>query len=111
METMEQTLARLLGDPSTLERLQAMAQSLGLQPQEHSENAPKPAPDSLPAPDPQMLQKLSGLMAGASIDSREQSLLQALGNYLSPQRIARLERAMKAAKLARTATTVFGESR
>jgi hypothetical protein len=47
-----------------------------------------------------MVQKLSQMASNANIDSNQRSLLSALAPYLKGDRIGRLERAMRAAKLA-----------
>ena len=65
--------------------------------------APTSAPENLPAIDPGMLRKLSGLARGGTIDKNQQALLRALTPYLSRERIGKLEKAMRAAGLARMA--------
>jgi hypothetical protein len=55
-----------------------------------------------------MLQKLSGFASQSSIDKDQKTLLKALGPYLSRDRISKLEKAMRAAKLARLASGFVG---
>ena len=95
---MEEQLQKILNDPDTMQKLMAMAQSLGVG--EISE-----AP-SVPL-DPGMLQKISGLASQGSIDPQQRALLQALTPYLSGRRIAKLENAMRAAKMASFAASVL----
>ena len=55
-----------------------------------------------------MLAKLAGLSRQGSIDRDQQALLKALNPYLSKDRIGRLERAMRAAKMAKLAGSFLG---
>ena len=55
-----------------------------------------------------MLQKLSGFARQSGIDKEQQALLRALGPYLSQGRITKLEKAMRAAKMARLASSFLG---
>jgi hypothetical protein len=56
------------------------------------------------------VQKLTGLMSKAGVDSRQKALLSALSPYLSSSRIHKLEKAMQAARLAGVATSFLGSS-
>ena len=56
------------------------------------------------------IQKLTGLMGKAGVDSDQKALLCALSPYISPGRIHKLERAMRAAKLAGVATSFLGNT-
>ena len=62
----------------------------------------------MPEIDLSALQKITGFARQSSIDSNQQSLLKALGPYLSNRRIDRLEKAMRAAKLAKMASSFLG---
>ena len=55
------------------------------------------------------MQKMLELLRGTQIDQRQQSLLKAMGAYLPSDRIARLQRAMQAAKIARFASTAMNK--
>jgi hypothetical protein len=57
-----------------------------------------------------MIQKLSGIARQSSIDKNQQNLLRALGPYLSRERITKLEKAMRAAKIAGIASTALAGS-
>ena len=110
MEQLQDQMNAILGNPEMMQKIMAMAQSLG-QPQE----APSPPPEDCPPPvmpdfDPKLLTKLSGLARSGSIDSDQRSLLSALRPYLTPERIAKLEKAMRAAKLAKVASGFLGQS-
>lgn len=110
MSELEEKLGTILSNPQLLQQIMSMAQTLG-----NSQNPPKESlqreesPPSLPEFDPSMLQKLSGLAGQTGIDREQQALLSALGPYISRDRVSRLERAMRAAKMARAATALFGQ--
>ena len=54
------------------------------------------------------IQKITGLAQKSSIDSNQQALLRALRPYLAQERIVKLEKAMRAAKLANLASGFLG---
>lgn len=105
MSEMEDKLNSVLNNPQMMQQIMAMAQSMGAQPQKE-DSSPKAEP--LPELDLGMLKKLSGLAGQSNIDKNQQSLLKALGPYLSLERIAKLEKAMRAARMARMASTLMG---
>ena len=57
-----------------------------------------------------MIQAISGLAGQSGIDKEQKDLLKALGPYLSDGRVGKLEKAMRAAKMARLATAFIGQS-
>ena len=97
MAEMDDKLGAILNNPAMMQQIMAMAQSLGQQ-------AP-PKEEAPPAFDPNMMQKVMGLGSQTSIDSNQQALLTALNPYLPHQRLSKLEKAMRAAKLAKLAST------
>ncbi len=105
MDEMEDKLGALLSNPQLMQQIMTMAQSLGGQQQETQ----MPKPESLPGIDLGMLQKLSGLAGKSGIDQRERALLHALESYLTTDRVTRLEKAMRAAKMAKVATHIFAQ--
>ncbi len=110
MEDMEQKLGAILSNPDMMQQIMTMAQALGQTQQAPSAPAPPPqtAPEAsesaVPALDPAAIGKLASLAGQASIDRNQQALLKALKPYLSSQRIDKLEKAMRAAKLAKAAS-------
>lgn len=72
--------------------------------------APPPVQEGLPEIDFATVQKLTSLIGKTGIDSKQRALLQALGPYLSGQRIHKLEKAMRAAKLAGMASVFFANT-
>jgi hypothetical protein len=106
MAGLEDQLSAVLSDPQMMQKLMTMAQSLGASPPAQET---QPSPPAMPEIDLGMLQKFSGLAHQGSIDPNQRSLLHALGPYLSTERIGRLEKAMKAAKMAKFASGFLGQ--
>lgn len=106
MEDFETKLGQILGNPEMMGKIMAMAQSFG-----NPEPEAPPQPEA-PAPDIDFatIQKLTGLMGKANVDNRQKALLSALSPYISGNRIQKLEKAMRAAKLAGVATTFLGNT-
>lgn len=110
MDEMENQLGAILGNPEMMQKIMSLAQSM-----QSSPPAAQPPPES-PAPSPPeldlgMVQKISGLMRQSGVDQNQQTLLRALTPYLSQTRIQKLERAMRAAKMATMANSIFGNGR
>ena len=108
MEDFENKLGQILGNPEMMGKIMAMAQSFGNQ----EASQPEPSQPESPIPDIDFatVQKLTGLMSKAGVDSRQKALLSALTPYISSTRVQKLEKAMRAAKLAGVATTFLGSS-
>ena len=109
MDDMEQKLNSILGNPDMMAQIMNMAQAMGAN-QPHEQPAPEqPRPPALPAMgiDPAMLQKIAMIAQQSGIDNHQQGLLRALRPYLHEERIVKLEKAMRAAKIANLATTFF----
>ena len=111
MDDLEQKLNTVLANPQLMQQIMSMAQSMGAPPPVQEETPP-PAPVSepLPAFDPKMLQAISGFAQNSGIDKNQKNLLSALHPYLSSDRITRLEKAMRAAKMARMASSFLGQN-
>jgi len=106
MEDIQAQMNAILSDPAAMEKLMAMAQSLGQPP---PEAPPAQEAFSMPDIDMGMLQKLAGFAGQSRIDQHQKNLLQALSPYLSGERVIKLEKAMRAAKMARMASAVLGQ--
>lgn len=104
MDDLQQKLNAILSDPGAMENIMSMAQSLGMTPQKTEETPPAPIPGGF---DPEMLKMLSSLAGKTGIDKNEQNLLAALNPYVEANRIHKLEKAMRAAKMADMATALF----
>ena len=103
MSELEEKLQSILSNPQMMQTIASMAQSLGQAP---PEKAPE-TPPALPI-DPGILQKIAGLIGQNHVDSRELALLQALGPYVHADRLGRLEKAMRSAKMAKLALGLLG---
>lgn len=100
MSELEEKLEAILSNPQMMQTIASMAQSMG-QETTPSETA---VPAGLPDWDLSALQKLGGLANQNNMDPQQQALLQALRPYLSHNRVQKLERAMRAARIARFAS-------
>ena len=109
MDELESKLASVLGNPEMMNKIMSLAQTMG-----KTQQSPEPPTKSaentaLPNIDLSMVQKLAGLANQAGIDPDQRNLIGALRPYLSPSRIGKLERAMRAAKMASMAGILTGK--
>ncbi len=105
MSEMEEKLGAILNNPQLMQQIMGMAQALGNS-QEQSEIA-KPKQDntpSFPNLDPKTLQSIAGIARQGHVDTNQQALLKALSPYLSRDRVSKLEKAMRAARMAGAAS-------
>lgn len=107
MDDLQQTLSAVMNDPGMMEKIMSLAQSLGI-PAAPEPPAPPPPVSGLPSLDPATVQKLTALAGKSNLDQNQRALLQALRPYLQPNRLRRLENAMRGAKMAGLATTLLG---
>ena len=106
MEGMEEKLGAILNNPQVMQQIMSLAGSLSAQ-QETAAN-PQPAQSTaVPEFDPAMLQKIVGIAGQMGTDPNQKALLQALKPYLSASRIDKLEKAMRAAKIAGLASSAL----
>lgn len=106
MDEMESKLDSILGNPDIMSQIMSMAQKLG-----GGNPPPAPSPQETEPPtglDMGMMMKLAGMANSANIDKDERALLVALRPYLTPERLGKLEKAMRASKLAGIATSLIG---
>ena len=102
---MEEKLGAILSNPQMMQQIMSMAQAMSPPPeppQGRPEPPQEPAPPALP--DLAVMQKLAGVTRQSGIDKNQQALLRALSPYISRERSAKLEKAMRAAKMARLAS-------
>jgi hypothetical protein len=104
MDDLEEKLGAILNNPQMMQQIMSLAQNMGSNGSSEENTLPP-----LPEMDTAMLQRISSLAQSSSIDQREQALLRALGSYLSKDRIGKLEKAMRAAKIAKIATATLGQ--
>ena len=110
MDDMQDQMNAILSNPDMMQKIMSMAQSLSQPaPPPSPENPPGAPTEPLPEIDIGMVQKLSGLAGQSNIDKDQRSLLKALGPYLSRERITKLEKAMRAAKIAKIASSALSQ--
>ena len=103
MDNLESGLQSILGNPQMMEQIMSIAQNF------QAESAPAPPQaEGLPELDLATIQKITSIVGQTGIDNQQKALLQALRPYLSGHRIQKLEKAMRAAKLAGMASTFLG---
>lgn len=111
MENMQAQMNSILENPEMMQKIMAMAQSLG-----QGQSAQPPAQEQetpafpIPEIDLATIQKLSGFLGQSNIDKNQKNLLNALEPYLNRERIGKLEKAMRAAKLATLASSLLSSS-
>ncbi len=109
MDNIEDKLEAILGNPKMMQQIMSLAQGMQEGPQKPPPGKPEPPKEPcMPDIDLGMVQNISRLARQSNIDKRDQALLRALGAYLSKDRIGKLEKAMRAAKLAKIASTALG---
>ena len=98
MDDLETKLGEILSNPQMMQQIMGLAQSLGQPSEKPSMNAPPSIPDL------SAMQAISGVLSQSNMDAQQQNLLRALTPYLNQERIRKLEKAMRAAKLAKMAS-------
>lgn len=105
MSEMEEKLGQILSNPQMMQQIMSLAQAMNASqlPKQEPPPPPKPPQPTMPAIpdiDPNLLRSLSNMTRQGGIDQNQQALLKALSPYLSQSRVNKLERAMRAAKMA-----------
>lgn len=108
MADMEQTLGNILNNPQLMQQIMSMAQSLAPAESPPPQQEPGSNP-SMAGFDPGMMAKLASFAGNTGVDANQQALLQALGPYISQPKVGKLERAMRAAKMASLASGFLGQ--
>lgn len=97
MSELEEKLGAMLSNPQLMQQISSLVQAMG----QPSPSPPPSTPPQQPSePDLSQLQGLASLLQSNRIDTNQQALLRALSPYLSPWRVGKLERAMRASKMA-----------
>lgn len=115
MSELEERLGAILSNPQMMQQIMNLAQTMSASEQSSSSQAPTQAPPpspSVPAAVPasaplsmppeidlSQIKALAGL-ANQGIDRNQQALLRALGPYVSKRRVEKLEKAMRASRMA-----------
>ena len=109
----EQAIGAMLQDPEQMQKIFALAQSLGFSPPA-AQQAPPPPPEPPVSPPPTPKQEASPpddrqqalgelLQKAGTLDRRQENLLNALKPFLKPERREKIDRAMQAARISRLA--------
>ena len=106
MSELEEKLNSVLNNPQLMQQIMSMAQNMN----SSGPTEPSGKQEAFPDLDINLLRQLSGMAQKGTIDNNQQSLLKALGPYLSPVRIGKLEKAMRAAKMAQFATVFLNSN-
>lgn len=121
MEDMESKLGKILSDPGAMQQIMALAQALGSSNQPQPQQSSQPAQQSPPSsPGPQLpaartqgadnealLKMLFEFSKNTKDDPRQLALFQALKPFLRPERAAKIDRALQAARISRAAGTAL----
>ena len=114
MEGFEEKLSQLLGDPGAMQQILSLAQSLGggTPPPPSGEQTPPPPPQPGPPGMPgiegeALLRMLTELSRNTKDDPKQLALFKALKPFLRPERAAKLDRAVQAARLSRMASVAL----
>ena len=110
MDDMQSKLGEILGNPEMMQKIMAFAQNFNQNEAASKQENLQEASSPFPQFDPAMLQKFSAVMGQSGIDNNQQTLLRALNPYLSGRKVEKLERAMRAAKMAQAATSLLGSA-
>ena len=106
MGELEDKLNSFLSNPQLMQQVMNIAQNMNSQ-SSTQDQPPSERPNQL---DLNLIKQISGMAQQGNIDRNQQSLLNALSPYLSPRRIQKLEKAMRAAKMAQFATIFLNSS-
>jgi hypothetical protein len=110
MDELENKLSSILSNPEMMEKVMTLAQSLSNAAPGKETQGKSGEGFGLSPQDLSMLQKISSMANQVGIDMDQQNLIGALRPYLSSARIGKLERAMRAAKMASMAGILTGRS-
>lgn len=137
MSEMEDQLGAILGNPKMMEQIMSLAQSMGQPdtppPPTGKQDAPPPPPGKPDTPPPQpgkpdsppppprkqdspppvgdmdlaIVKAFTGFARNSGIDKNQKALLEALCPFIGKEKRLKLEKAMRAAKMAQQASCLF----
>ena len=107
MDDIQNQLNAVLGNTEMMQQIMSMAQTLQ---SGTKEQPPEPTTPDFGGIDLALVQKLSSIAGQSNIDSNQRNLLKALMPYIRQERIEKLEKAMRATKLAGLASSFIGTS-
>ena len=107
MDDIQAQMNSILENPDMMDKIKSLAENLNI---DFSKNTDPESTESVrttPGIDMNMLQRITSFAKNSNIDKNQKSLLSALSPYLSPDRLLKLEKAMRASKMAGLATALF----
>ena len=114
MSEMEDQLGAILGNPKMMADIMALANSMNQEapPPPKPEAKPPSGPPPGPPPgdlgmDMAMVKALTGFARNSCIDQDQKALLKALCPFISKEKLQKLEKAMRAAKMAEQASCLL----
>ncbi len=116
MSEIEDQLGAILGNPRMMADIMALAGSMNQEAPQTPEAKPAPGPPPGPSPGPPpvdsgmdmaMVKALTGFARNSCIDKDQQALLKALCPFVSKEKLKKLEKAMRAAKMAEQASCLL----
>ncbi len=115
MEDMESKMGAILNNPEMMQKIMTMAQSLNAsqekdEPRSEAKEQEQVKSEPFMNLNPEAIQKLASFAGNNRIDRNQQTLLRALSPYLNKDRIAKLEKAMRSARMATMASSFLGNS-
>lgn len=99
MDEMEEKLGAILNNPQMMQQIMQLAQSMNPSKAVDAQDTPKRNGQNQNS-----LSKIMGMVSQGNLDSEQQALLKAMSPYLSREKLGKLERAMRAARLAGVAS-------
>jgi len=104
MSEMEERLNAILSNPQLMQQIASMAQTMGGESHSPTQEQKELPSTPIPTIDPKLIQSMAQTVGQVGTDNHQQALLHALSPYLSVNRVQKLERAMRAAKMAGAAS-------
>jgi len=105
MSELEEKLSAVLSNPQLMQQIMSLAQSMGTEQKESPpDGCEPPMQTSQQFTDTGLMKTLAQVAGRSGVDNNQQELLRALSPYLSANRVQKLERAMRAARMAGTAS-------
>ncbi len=102
MAELDEKLGTILNNPQMMQQILSMAQTLG----QASPSQPQPQKEqSTPMLDPALMQKIVSIASNSGTDQQQRALLNALCPYVNRDKVQRLEKAMRAARMAQMASS------
>ncbi len=117
MDNLEEKINSLFSSPESLAQIKKLAEALSGTspaeaagtPSESSQTSETPFSGKAPAFDPKLMQLFASVMREYSAPSEAAGLINALRPYLKADRLARVDKAMSIAKLAKAAKVILPE--